>query len=66
MSQALLDCPACGDPCVNMPPSRPTPEWPDGCWNDGDYGTCECGARVIVDADGENASLQLDEEEETP
>jgi hypothetical protein len=58
-----LDCPACGDPCTAIPPYRPTPQWPSGWWQDGDEGTCDCGAELVVDADGECAWLRERERE---
>ncbi len=56
-----LSCPACGEQCRGLPASRPTPQWPHGCWSDGDTGKCQCGAEVHVVADGECAWLELEE-----
>jgi hypothetical protein len=53
----LLDCPACGEPCKTITPYRPTPEHPYPWWQEGDYGTCQCGAELSVVADGERAWL---------
>ena len=57
----FLSCPACGEECRGLPASRPTPDWPDGCWLDGDTGRCQCGAEVRAEADGERAWLELEE-----
>ena len=53
----LLDCPACGEPCQTMPPNRPTVEYPYPWWEEGQDGTCQCGAEVVIDADRELAWL---------
>lgn len=53
----LLDCPACGEPCRTMRPFPREAAYPHPWWQDGDEGTCQCGARLIVRADGEVAQL---------
>jgi len=55
----LLPCPACGEPCQTLPPNRPTTQYDHPWWESGQYATCQCGADVIVDADGESAWLEL-------
>lgn len=50
-----LDCPRCGKTCESFKPYRANAEYPYPHWMDGDTGSCECGARLIVRADGERA-----------
>jgi hypothetical protein len=54
----LLDCPACGNPCKELPPYAETPQYRFPWWQDGDYAVCACGADLIVVADGEVAYLK--------
>ena len=58
----FLDCPSCEQPCRSLPARKPTAEFPGGWWRDGDEAVCQCGAAVSVEADGENAWLNHDEE----
>lgn len=60
----LLDCPECGN--AAMPASiflrkgtgRDYGKCPDGwVWMNGDKHDCSCGARLVVEADGETAQL---------
>jgi hypothetical protein len=53
----LLECPACEEPCKGFPPYRRTSEYRFPHWMDGDHGTCQCGAELRVEADGERAWL---------
>lgn len=53
-----LDCPSCGRPCKTMLPFRATSEIPFPHWEDGDTCECQCGAKLIVKADGERAWLR--------
>jgi len=55
--QDLLDCPACGEPCQTMPPHHPTMEYRYPWWEAEEYGTCQCGAEVVIDADEGRAWL---------
>lgn len=60
-----LDCPRCGDACEEMPPNRPTdPRHPYPWWEEGDTGTCRCGAPLTVIVDDGRAWLRDDEEDE--
>ncbi len=52
-----LDCPVCEAPCSTLPPYRPSSDMPFPYWCDGDSATCQCGAVVFVEADGEQAWL---------
>ena len=59
MGEALLNCPACGEPCKGVPARRPrSPRFPEPWWEEGMCGVCQCGAEVIVDADGDRAWLE--------
>lgn len=59
----LLDCPECGELCKGMLPYQSTPEYPHPWWQDGDTGTCQCGASLIVRADGERAWFEIANDE---
>jgi hypothetical protein len=60
----LLDCPRCGDPCAEMPPYPPRHPGGHPTWQEGDTGTCACGAPLEVLVDDGRASLHDTEEEE--
>jgi len=53
----MLCCPSCGEMCQTMLPNRPTPQYRYPWWEEGQYATCQCGADLLVDADGERAWL---------
>lgn len=62
-----LDCPACGEPCKTIGPYRANSEYPFPHWQDGDSGTCQCGAELFVEADGERAwFVEREADEATP
>lgn len=52
-----LDCPRCGTACWAIPANQPNSEYKHPWWADGETGTCGCGARLVVRADGERAEL---------
>lgn len=57
-----LDCPACGKPVKSMKPWPRDSEYPGPHWMEGDRGMCECGADLVVEADGKRAWLKVVEE----
>lgn len=59
-----LNCPRCGHACEEMPPNRTTEDYPHPWWQEGDTGTCRCGAPLTVIVDDGRAWLRDDEEEE--
>ena len=59
MMSKLLPCPVCGEPCQTLPSRPPTMYCSRPWWEDGECGTCQCGAEVIVCAeDGTVAWLE--------
>jgi hypothetical protein len=60
----LLDCPRCGDPCAEMPPYPPRHPGHHPTWQEGDTGTCACGAPLEVCVDDGRAELRDTEEED--
>ena len=60
--ETWLDCPVCEEPCKTIEPYKPSSDFPYPHWQDGDYGTCQCGAELFVEADGEQAWLVTEEE----
>ncbi len=59
-----LPCPRCGDWCHEMPPYPPQHPGHHPWWQEGDTGTCACGAPLEVRVDDGRASLHDTEEEE--
>jgi len=55
---SLLYCPRCGDECQTMPSG------PEGTWFEGECGTCQCGAKLVVDVDSSAETAYLVDEEE--
>lgn len=54
-----LDCPECGEPCGALAAREPTDDTPYPHWEHGDEADCaECGVRLVVWADGEEAYLE--------
>lgn len=58
----LLDCPACGEPCAEIPPCSdclPDNDPSDGpWWCERRSGTCACGAQLYVYIDEDGARLE--------
>jgi hypothetical protein len=59
----FLDCPSCGEPCLELPAYAETSEHRYPHWQEGDYATCKCGADLVVEAGGEKAWLKELEDE---
>ncbi len=71
--RAYLDCPSCGEPCAEIPccqeissacGTQECEESAGPTWCNGRRGVCACGARLFVDADGENAWLEEEEHDD--
>lgn len=58
-----LDCPRCGDACEEMPPNPPEEPYDHPWWQEGDTGTCRCGAPLTVIVDDGKAWLRDEEED---
>ena len=54
---SYLECPVCGDECQAFPAHEPTVDFPEPHWFDDDDGVCQCGAKLKISADGEQAWL---------
>lgn len=60
----LLDCPVCGEPCRTIKPMPMDNEYPFPWWVEGETGTCQCGAELVVDVDDGRAWLEERTEKE--
>ena len=69
--RSLLDCPACGEPCAEIPPCEggghlgcqaESPVTPS--WCEERAGVCACGARLHVVVDDGRAWLEEEEEDD--
>jgi hypothetical protein len=67
-----LNCPACGEPCTNIPSCQEAhaecqaevADDLDHSWCEDRRGVCGCGARLHVDVDDGRAWLDEDEDED--